>query len=162
MPVIFRSSIERYRSRECTSNVHRLINGRQSSIFFDRSGTWLLQFMTTLRISVLCRCALQWSESFRMIGPVLPRLSVFALALTLILPLGVPGNPNVTGSHMIGTDCCGPNCPPPAPNSATGGKCCAFSRLPFSSSRITCQTNSAGAPLPIAAVQFSFLPHLGR
>src|ERR1700731_4844496 len=106
--------------------------------------------MSTPKTFLSRQCFLQWRESLRMNCLGLRRISVFALALTMVLPLGFRAQANVTCAHaVVGADCCGANCPLPARHSATGPKC-AFSRLPFSSSRATCETNSSRDPLPIA------------
>jgi len=107
--------------------------------------------MSTPKTFLPRQCFLQWRESLRMTRLVLRRISVFALALTMVLPLGFRAQANVTCAHaLVGADCCGANCPLLARRSATGPKCCAFSRLPFSSSRATCETNSSPDPLPTA------------
>jgi hypothetical protein len=100
-----------------------------------------VQSIITLRTSQSRQCSLQWRALFRMMRVVLRRLSVLAIALTMVLPLGFHAQAHVGCAHAVATDCCGANCPPPATHSATGTKCCAFSRLPFSSSRTTCETN---------------------
>ena len=57
----------------------------------------------------------QWRESLRMTRLVLRRISVFALALTMVLPLRFRAQANVTCAHaVVGADCCGANCPLPA------------------------------------------------
>ena len=99
--------------------------------------------MMTPRTFQSRQCSLQWRESFRMMGLVSRRLSVVALALTMVLPPAFRARANIRWAHGVAADCCGANCPPPATHGATGPKCCAFSRLPFSSSRTTCETNSS-------------------
>jgi len=106
--------------------------------------------MITLRKFQSRQCSSQWRQLIRMKSLVLRRLSILALALTMVLPLGSRAQANVRCAHAVAMDCCGANCPPPARHSATGSKCCAFSRLPFSSSRTTRETNSSRDPMQIA------------
>ena len=106
--------------------------------------------MITSRTFQSRQCSLQWRGSLKIIRLLLWRLSILALALTMVLPLGSRAQANIRCVHAVATGCCGANCPAPATHSATGSKCCAFSRPPFSSSRTTCETHFFRDPMQIA------------
>ncbi len=106
-----------------------------------------MQSIITLRTFQSRQCSLQWRESFRMMRQVLRRLSVIALALTMVLPVGSHAAVNGRYELAIAANCCGANCPPPATHNGQRPNCCAFSRLPFSSSRTTCESNSFRDPI---------------
>ena len=123
--------------------------GANAPILLRSCPALIMQSIITLRTFQSRQCSLQWRESFRMMRPGLRRLSVFVLALTMVLPLGSRAEAGGGHALTVAANCCGANCPPPATHNAQRPNCCAFSRLPFSSCRTTCESNSFRDPMQI-------------
>ena len=130
--------------------------GANAPILLRSCRALIMQSIITLRTFQSRQCSLQWRESFRMMRLGLRRLSVFVLALTMVLPLGSRAEAGGGHALTVGANCCGANCPPPSTHNAQRPNCCAFSRLPFSSSRTTCESNSFRDPMQIPRA--SWLP----